>query len=251
MWQDNGGKIVELEKHADILIADHIWKDCPPRSVSWKYINDCVAAGELVNIEDYYPVRQTRVPTKGNRVLFSKLDEQILVTWVKKAGFKTRGNEIYQELAKRVGWDRHQDHIVASVSHANAFQYPNHPWQSWRDKWVNKMSLLSEDQLPPVLPKLPPPHTQPSNKAQAAPDTSAPSARPTPPEPTAPTSPRSTPPRRGSNVRIRFTNEEDKMLVKYVAERIQMGKKPKGKEIYQKLEEKVSHGLCIISRLGS
>ncbi|EAQ85273.1 hypothetical protein CHGG_09287 [Chaetomium globosum CBS 148.51] len=173
--KDNGGKIVELEKHADILIADHIWKDCPPRSVSWKYINDCVAAGELVNIEDYYP-------------------------------------------------------------------YPNHPWQSWRDKWVNKMSLLSEDQLPPVLPKLPPPHTQPSNKAQAAPDTSAPSARPTPPEPTAPTSPR-----RGSNVRIRFTNEEDKMLVKYVAERIQMGKKPKGKEIYQKLEEKA----CGLSPTGT
>jgi hypothetical protein len=104
MEQDNGGKIVQLEKFADVLIADHARKDCPPGSVSWKYINDCVAAGELVNIEDYR-VQQPQVSISGSgaRTLFTKLDEQILVTWVKKAGAKTSGNEIYKDLAKLVG----------------------------------------------------------------------------------------------------------------------------------------------------
>lgn len=107
--QDNGGKIVLLEKHADVLIADHARKDCPAGSVSWKYIEESVARGELLDIGDYRihaaniprAVGSTR-PTKGTRVPFTELDERILVTWVRRAGADALGNRIYQELAEMV-----------------------------------------------------------------------------------------------------------------------------------------------------
>lgn len=100
-----------------MLIADHARaKEAPPNSVTWKYINECVTKGELVNIEDYRihqasearPVSSTR-PTKGTRVDYSKKDEQILVTWVRqqvKAGKGIKGNEIYKDLATRVSIPR-------------------------------------------------------------------------------------------------------------------------------------------------
>ncbi|KAH6843194.1 TRF2-interacting telomeric protein/Rap1 C terminal domain-containing protein [Chaetomium sp. MPI-CAGE-AT-0009] len=186
--RDNGGKLVELEKFADVLIADHARKDCPPKSVSWKYIEECVTKGELVNIEDYRihetTPPKTTAPIKGTK-------------------------------------------------------YPHHSWHSWRDKWVNKMSLLGEDQLPPVLQELPPPRTQPANDPQTAPDTSAPPARPTPARRDVKTSSGRDhkPEVRSKNF---FTDEDDKILAKYVAERIQAGNKPNGNKIYQELEEKVS-----------
>lgn len=110
--QDNGGKIVRLEKYADVLIADHARKDAPPRSVSWKYVNDSVARGELVNIDEYRihdanvprPVGSTK-PTKGTKVPFSSQDDAILVAWVRqqaKARESVSGNKIYQLLAEKV-----------------------------------------------------------------------------------------------------------------------------------------------------
>lgn len=235
-----------------MLIADHARKDCPPRSVSWKYINDCVAAGELVNIEDYR-IQQPQPPTRGNgtRVPFTKLDEQILVTWVRNAGAKTSGNEIYKDLAKMVGT---APKVITSQQQRpmliNTFQYPHHSWHSWRDKWVNKMSLLSEDQLPPVLPELPPPRTQPGHDPQTTPGTSAPPAKPTPAGRVAKASSelRQKPLAGSRNV---FTDEEDKILAQYVAECIRKGLKVGGNKIYQAFEEEVSHGSCIIARMGS
>jgi hypothetical protein len=97
-----------LEKFADVLIADHARKDCPAGSVSWRYIDDCVAKGELVNIEDHLihaanvprPAGSTQ-PTRGTKVPFTKLDEQILVTWVRQS-VDISGNEIYKKLAELV-----------------------------------------------------------------------------------------------------------------------------------------------------
>ncbi|KAL2166604.1 hypothetical protein VTG60DRAFT_2450 [Thermothelomyces hinnuleus] len=222
--KDNGGKVVLLEKHADVLIADHARKDCPPRSVSWKYIEDSVAKGELLNIENYRihgtieprPVGST-MPVKGTRVPFTQLDEQILVTWVRRAGVDTLGNKIYQQLAER---------------------YPHHTWQSWRDKWVKKLSLLPENQLPPVLEELPSPNPQPGGgiPSNATPSVAAlpmappaalqPDAKPAPP-------PRSDPVKRGRAV---FTEEDDKLLIEYVTQRVRAGKLPGGNVIYQELE---------------
>lgn len=99
-----------LEKHADVLIADHARKDTPPGSISWKYITESIAKGELVNIDDHRihhanlprPVGSS-APTRGIRVPFTPMDERILVTWVRQNGAHTRsGNEIYKTLAESV-----------------------------------------------------------------------------------------------------------------------------------------------------
>ncbi|KAK3291368.1 uncharacterized protein B0H64DRAFT_349412 [Chaetomium fimeti] len=216
--RNNGGKIVQLEKFADVLVADHARKDCPPGSVSWKYINDCVTGGELVDIEDYR-IHETKAPSKGIKVPYTKLDEQILVTWVRRAGSDLSGNEIYKDLAKK---------------------YPHHSWHSWRDKWVKNMSLLGEDQLPPVLEELPPRRTQPGSGPQTAPDTPAPPAKPTPATRDVKTSSgrNHTPVRKPRNF---FTDEDDKILAKYVADRIKAGEKPNGNLIYQDFQKKHPH----------
>ncbi|KAL2128627.1 hypothetical protein VTI74DRAFT_8928 [Chaetomium olivicolor] len=113
--KDNGGKIVELDKFGDVLVADDLRKNvkhAPPNSVSRKYVDDCVAKGELVNIEDYRihqsneprPVGSNK-PAKGTKVPFTRRDEQILVTFVRekeKDGERIQGNKIYQELEERV-----------------------------------------------------------------------------------------------------------------------------------------------------
>lgn len=105
--QDNGGKVVPLEKQADVLIADHARKDAPPGSVSWKYITDSVARGEALDVEEYRisPANRTPVaaPPKSSRVPFTPRDDEILVAWVRKAGEHTSGNEIYKRLAEQVG----------------------------------------------------------------------------------------------------------------------------------------------------
>ncbi|KAK4038207.1 Telomeric repeat-binding factor 2-interacting protein 1 [Parachaetomium inaequale] len=231
--KDNGGKIALLEKFADVLIADHARKGCPAGSVSWRYIDDCLAKGELVNIEEHriHAANSTR-PPKGIKVPYTKLDEQILVTWVRQSD-DVSGNEIYKKLAER---------------------YPQHSWQSWRDKWVNKMSRLPEENLPPSLPELPPPRPQPGGGPRATPDTAAP-ARAAPakaaparaaPARAAPARPDATPASRGSRdlvkkTRIRFTEEDDKLLTEYVADRVRAGKGPNGNEIYKDLEEEHPH----------
>ncbi|KAL2138549.1 hypothetical protein VTI28DRAFT_6603 [Corynascus sepedonium] len=232
--KDNGGKIVLLEKHADVLIADHARKDCPAGSVSWKYIEESVARGELLDIGDYRihaaniprAVGSTR-PTKGTRVPFTELDERILVTWVRRAGADALGNRIYQELAE---------------------MYPHHTWQSWRDKWVKKFSFLSEDQLPPLLQELPPSKPRPQGGgSRSTPHIASPPAVPAVNQPDVDPIPGSRPAgaKRG---RVAFTKEDDRLLVEYVMQRMMAGKSPGGNVIYQELENEVippSHGSCV------
>jgi hypothetical protein len=104
---------VKLEKQADIVIADHAKKDCPPGSISWKYIQDSVKDGELKDIEEYRAGSSTHSPravgssqpVKKGRTPFTVEDDRVLADWVlnaERSGLKTRGNEIYQQLEAMV-----------------------------------------------------------------------------------------------------------------------------------------------------
>lgn len=109
LQQANAGQIVRLEQQADILIADHAKNHCPPGSISWKYIQDSVRAGELKDPKDYPAGPATHIPrpvgssqhTKKSRTPFTAEDDRILTDWVLEAarsGGPTRGNELFKKL---------------------------------------------------------------------------------------------------------------------------------------------------------
>ena len=111
--QSNGGKQVQLEKFADVIIADHARTDAPANSVSWKYIEDCVKSGDLLNADDYKIKRTTTnlhlltstAPTKSTRNPFTRADDQKLLRYVYDCDFKgepTSGKKIYEQFAAMV-----------------------------------------------------------------------------------------------------------------------------------------------------
>ncbi|KAL2069429.1 hypothetical protein VTL71DRAFT_14108 [Oculimacula yallundae] len=129
--ESNGGEIVLLEKNADVIIVDHARKDCPPGSISWRWIEQSVKKGVLEDIEDHRAgpihaqVREvgSTQSTKKTKTPFTTADDNILMQWVTKAERKGRpilGNAIYQELAQK---------------------YPHHTPQSWMDRWKRYVSL--------------------------------------------------------------------------------------------------------------
>jgi hypothetical protein len=102
-----------LEKQADIIIADHARRNAPPGSISWKFIQQSVAKGELEDIEDHRagpPVGTIRAvgsaqPTKKGKTPFTAEDDRILMEWCTKAerkGLPLKGNEIYKQLEAKV-----------------------------------------------------------------------------------------------------------------------------------------------------
>lgn len=99
-----------LDKKADILIADHLRKDCPPNSYSWRLIEESVKEGRLLDKEDYPAGRPARVPrpiassqvTKGHRSAFTTADDMILASWATKSDHPS-GNKLYMELEASVG----------------------------------------------------------------------------------------------------------------------------------------------------
>jgi len=101
-----------LEKHADVLIADHVQKNVPADSVSWKWIEASIKEGKLLNSNDYkIPTVKTGRPgvsstgPKGSRTPFTQEDKKILIRWVvqqEAAGERIQGNTIYDHLAARV-----------------------------------------------------------------------------------------------------------------------------------------------------
>ncbi|WQF86176.1 Putative TRF2-interacting telomeric protein/Rap1 [Colletotrichum destructivum] len=137
----NGGKIVKLDKQADMVIADHVRPDCPLGSLHWKFIKDSVDNGALQETDKYLihpsPVASRAVghsrsailsaPIKGTRTPFNTADDASLTKWVlSHPPNKRSGNEIYK-----------------------AFEGVNnrHTSQSWRDRWVKKVSKLSQAAL--------------------------------------------------------------------------------------------------------
>ncbi|KAH7346285.1 hypothetical protein BKA65DRAFT_274014 [Rhexocercosporidium sp. MPI-PUGE-AT-0058] len=161
--ESNGGVVVLLEKNADIIIVDHARRDCPPGSISWKWIEQSIRNGRMEDIENHRagpPHAQTREvgsaqPTKKTRTPFSADDDRILMQWVTRAerkGLPILGNAIYQQLAEK---------------------YPHHTWQSWLDRWKRYVSAkkrpLPDDEnedadndLDPIpVPPKPHPRNQP------------------------------------------------------------------------------------------
>ncbi|KAK3401933.1 hypothetical protein B0T20DRAFT_492913 [Sordaria brevicollis] len=160
----NGGKIVLLEKHADLLIADHARKDVPAGSVSWKYITDSISEGELADIDIYKIDVKAKggrtakgagsssksVPGKRTRTPFTPQDDHLLIHWVlqgegiARGQGSARGNQLYKDLADK---------------------YPHHTFQSWRDRFIKLYDHINRDSLAAMLPRdfqPPPPSGAPS-----------------------------------------------------------------------------------------
>ncbi|KXX74747.1 Telomeric repeat-binding factor 2-interacting protein 1 [Madurella mycetomatis] len=232
--QENGGKIVVLEKFADVLIADHAKKNAPPGSVSWKYIDDSVRQGAIANIDDYRigSVNPTQKPAKGGKVPFTNQDDQILVGWVRQHAHNRNGNKIYQDLEK---------------------QHPHHSWQSWRDRWVKRLAFLQERDLPAPLQTPVPPRPRSVIMPEAIPAAAPPAAAPpatavqrtgsltegAPEEVQTPDT---------SRGRVFFTEEDDKLLTNYVLQRRRDNRKEvgrkyteKGMKIYTDLADQYPH----------
>ena len=113
--RSNGGEVVILEKHADYMIADHFRRDCPPGSISYKFIEESLKKGEIQDPESHLagpPIGTARAagaaarPTKGGRTAYTADEDRILYKWVRDSegqGGLASGNEIYKQLEAKVG----------------------------------------------------------------------------------------------------------------------------------------------------
>lgn len=154
----NGGDVVLLEKIADYMIADPMFKDAPLGSTSYKFIEKSIEHGEIQDPDDYPagpPVGTARTtgslqPTKGTRAAFTAEEDRILYKWVQDQGpgGLVHGNKIYKSLEKK---------------------YPRHTWQSWRDRYVKRLSVMPPsafnipDNAPPSPPSDSPTNPQPAS----------------------------------------------------------------------------------------
>ncbi|KAK3394940.1 hypothetical protein B0H63DRAFT_445024 [Podospora didyma] len=219
----NGGKIVALEKLADVIIADYMRTDGPGGAVSFKYIEDSIKRGELCNIEDYKIAKAKPAGAPGSssnkftRNIFTKADDQILIDWVchkEASGEFVNGNEIYKELAEK---------------------HPNHTYHSWRDRWVKKYDKLDRKDIPgwnsPSAPSPPKPRAQP--QARVLQELPPRKDQNTIPRPTRDMTP-------ATKGRVSFTEEDDIILAAYVRRGLREGEKEKGNRIYQELAEEAS-----------
>ncbi|KAG9199890.1 hypothetical protein G6514_007790 [Epicoccum nigrum] len=130
----NGGSVVKLEKQADYMIADHFRpKHCPPGSISYTFVRESVAKGELQDPDDHpagprvgtaREVGSSSRPAKSTRTPYTQEEDRILYKWAKTAeqsGLQVRGNELYKQLEA---------------------QYPQHTFQSWRDRYLKKLQYM-------------------------------------------------------------------------------------------------------------
>ncbi|ORY61397.1 uncharacterized protein BCR38DRAFT_411274 [Pseudomassariella vexata] len=230
--ENNGGEVVKLEKNADHLIADHARTDVPPGSYSWQFIQESVENGRLQNIEDYQNVRPTaeprpvgssQIPQKGTRTPFTPEDDRILMEWAtrhEKGGNALSGHVIYKKLAEK---------------------YPHHTYQSWRDRWVKKLSHVPRSSVPDDegSPSGGAPAATPVAALGSAPSPSAGRATPTSSQPGTQNSRPSGGPSPGSAraTRAKFSEEEDQLLIDYIRECKENGKRLSGNTIYQELAE--------------
>ncbi|KAI0887784.1 uncharacterized protein GGS22DRAFT_89092 [Annulohypoxylon maeteangense] len=214
--QDNGGKVVPLEKDADLLIADHLKKNSPPGSYSYEWIEDSIKAGVLQTREDYIcaPAGQTQptssaAPRKGTRAAFTAEDDKILIRWVMKKereGEALSGYEIYKELEAK---------------------HPNHTYQSWQARWVKKLQHLPRPELSDE--ELPSPPIKQTARDDARPSPSVPKSPAT--RKVGPISTQSPTPR----TRVKFTQEDDNILVEYMQQCISHNKADRGRKIFRDL----------------
>ncbi|KAK3342781.1 Rap1 Myb domain-containing protein [Neurospora tetraspora] len=239
----NGGKTVLLEKHADILIADHVLKNAPVGSVSWKYITDSISEGQLADIDLYRiehataqgarPVGST-MPTKSTRTPYTPQDDNILIHWVvqkERSGAYTRGNKIYMELAEK---------------------YPRHTWQSWRDRFSKRydhqhrdtlVKLLPQDYQPPP-PAPPPSHTPAPVCKKENVKVGTPSVKTSTvhtPVPGRSQAQQSSSVPASASGRVAFTEEDDQILIRYLKQMNRQGESLQGNIIYKEFAKQYPH----------
>ena len=105
--------MVQIEKQADMIIADHVRKDIPPGSISWKYIEQSVAKGALEDLDDYRAGRDVGTirevgsaqPARKGKIAFTPEDDRTLMEWCIRAeqkGLSMKGNEMYKQLEEKV-----------------------------------------------------------------------------------------------------------------------------------------------------
>ncbi|KAJ6127120.1 hypothetical protein N7523_002732 [Penicillium sp. IBT 18751x] len=103
----------------------------PREGFSYKYIDDSITDGRVPKGKalDAYkvkpsvprPMGATHIPRKGTRTDFNLADDRILYDWVQQfesTQDSLSGTKIYQDLAER---------------------FPQHPWQSWRGRYLRKL----------------------------------------------------------------------------------------------------------------
>ncbi|XXG96168.1 hypothetical protein Hte_002447 [Hypoxylon texense] len=214
--KNNGGKTVENEKTADYMIADPLHRDVPPGSYSYKLIDESIKKGAFQDPEEYLcQTRHPRLaglagPQKGTRTPFTEDDDLILRRWVatnQRQGGSLSGNLIYQKLAEK---------------------YPRHTWNSWRDRWVKKLSHLPPPEFPDAE-LSPPPDEQ----------TAEPPARPSTPPPRLPkvTGTGRTPAQNTHSPRSRtkFSQEDDNILLQHIQECVRHNRPLSGQLIFRDL----------------
>lgn len=107
---------MKLDTQADYVIADHVRKDAPVGSISWKWIEDSVKNGRLEDFEQYPAGSQTQQfqsvgsrsgqPIRKGRTPFTTEDDRILMEYCTRAerrGASMKGNQLYEEIAQQVG----------------------------------------------------------------------------------------------------------------------------------------------------
>ena len=114
----NGGLVVRLENQADYLIADHMRKDAPAGSLSYKFIEIAIRNGELPSPDDHNAgpqagtvrsVGSTTIPGKSTRTPFTQADDDELSEYVRgqtAQGHMAKGLELYKQLALKVSTPR-------------------------------------------------------------------------------------------------------------------------------------------------
>jgi hypothetical protein len=89
--RSNGGEIVPLEKKADYLIADHATHHCPPASISYTFIDESIAKGEIQDPAKHRagpPEGTARAPgslsraPKATRAAYTSEEDRVLYKWV-------------------------------------------------------------------------------------------------------------------------------------------------------------------------
>ncbi|EJT73673.1 hypothetical protein GGTG_07529 [Gaeumannomyces tritici R3-111a-1] len=137
--QNNGGEVVILERMADMLIADDARpKHAPPNSYSWKFVDEAIKRGELPDKEAFVIQRPAATnpnaagPSAGasvktTRTAYTPEDDQVLTQYVRRRLDRAKANGIYEEFAKT---------------------NPRHTWQSWKDRWVKRLSLVAGNNVP-------------------------------------------------------------------------------------------------------
>jgi hypothetical protein len=191
-------------------------KSAPDGSVSYKFIEQSVKNGALEDVNSHRITGAVRNPaaasrtSKGKRVPFTAADDQILSNWLARAereGKALGGNKIFDELEAIC---------------------PHHTSQSWKARYKNYKNLLPKPKI-----TAPDPGDRGAARAEPVP---APQTRQHPPPATA--SSRSKTPAVAGTGKVKFTDEDDQLLLEYVEE---AGKGKNGNKIYQALAEEHPH----------